>query len=130
MNTVNDAAKYLDSFYPGWFNEIDVEKLNQDDSLYCVLGQLYGSYFSEESIKVIRGLGSQWPFAGGELDQTIEWENEIMSRLSNDDDSSMLITALESGLSNEVMMNIVYCVDQSDLDIVDKDAIYRELYRL
>lgn len=46
MNTCDyeAAAKFLDTFHPGWFNKIDTKTLNMVYGDKCILGQLYGSY--------------------------------------------------------------------------------------
>jgi hypothetical protein len=41
MITVDRGAEFLDQHYPGWFDLIDTDTLQIDDSCQCVLGQIY-----------------------------------------------------------------------------------------
>ena len=38
------GVKFLDEHYPGWLQEIDVDRLNLEHYSNCVLGQLYGDF--------------------------------------------------------------------------------------
>jgi len=44
--TVGEAAILLDEIKPGWHDQIDVNKLNQNLCDKCILGQLYGGYWN------------------------------------------------------------------------------------
>ena len=39
-NMVANGAEFMDSRYPGWASEIDLEALDMSDVRYCILGQL------------------------------------------------------------------------------------------
>ena len=41
---VNAGAAYLDSVFPKWFKNINLDKLKLDSQTCCMLGQLYGDY--------------------------------------------------------------------------------------
>ncbi len=43
-SSVEKGIAFLDERFPGWHNEIDVEKLDVMCAGRCVLGQLYGTY--------------------------------------------------------------------------------------
>jgi hypothetical protein len=49
MATINERVAYgaavLDQKSPGWESQIDLSKLDLNDSCRCVLGQIYGHYF-------------------------------------------------------------------------------------
>lgn len=42
---VERGAKFLDGVKPGWFDEIDTDRLSMRWTKSCVLGQLYGTFF-------------------------------------------------------------------------------------
>lgn len=44
MDRVLNGAKWLDENRPGWFNEIDIQKLDLHSCGRCVLGQLFGNF--------------------------------------------------------------------------------------
>ncbi len=82
---VEAGAKLLDAEYPGWYNEIDLQRLNLSDPRNCPVGQLYGS-FSEgldeleiEDYASIYGLAMEDDtYSWKELDE--EWEKVIKDR--------------------------------------------------
>ena len=43
-SAVERGALFLDEKRPGWWKEIDVDRLNMGNPVSCVLGQLCGSY--------------------------------------------------------------------------------------
>jgi hypothetical protein len=53
LNTcVHNGATMLDTIYPGWDKQIDLEILDMSRANCCVLGQLYGMY--DESPRCLR----------------------------------------------------------------------------
>ena len=56
---VREAAIKLDEAYPEWWEEIDLDLLDMYNSDYCILGQLYGSYYSLRAnpLRNIEGFG-------------------------------------------------------------------------
>lgn len=49
------GASFLDERYPDWFKKIDLSRLEMNQCLDCILGQLYGLY---ETGKEVLNLGS------------------------------------------------------------------------
>lgn len=45
-NSVLRGAELLDANVPGWHRKIDLEELNMGSALSCILGQLYGNYWT------------------------------------------------------------------------------------
>lgn len=43
---VRRGAKLLDREKPDWFKLVDLDRLNLDSSLTCILGQVYGDYYA------------------------------------------------------------------------------------
>ena len=43
---VNKGAALLDEKHPGWREKINIDKFDIDHCNFCVLCQLYGSYFN------------------------------------------------------------------------------------
>ena len=46
--SVKRAAKILDKKSKGWEKSIDISELNLQDSDYCIIGHVFGSYYSEK----------------------------------------------------------------------------------
>ncbi len=44
---VNEGIKLLNKQRPGWFNDIDLDKLSLEECAHCVLGQLYDGNFCD-----------------------------------------------------------------------------------
>lgn len=128
MSDISNAAAWLDYYRPGWFNEIDLNTLDQDYGLTCVLGQLYGSYGSYEAQNAMQEYGSAHPFDGDGPKDTEEWKQQIMIRRQLQ--QAEVTAPPRAGMSEIIRTNILYCVDTSDLDLEVKDAIYKELYSL
>jgi len=42
---VKKGIKWLNEVKPGWYKDIDVEKLNLEEPDVCVCGQVFGSFF-------------------------------------------------------------------------------------
>lgn len=42
---IERGAKLLDERVPGWRERIDLDRLDMGNSLHCILGQCFGSYF-------------------------------------------------------------------------------------
>lgn len=122
MYAVKDAAKYLDQQRSGWFNEIDVLKLNQNYADRCVLGQLFGSFYDEDAKKLMDDYGSSYPFGGEGIDDTKCWESEVIARRVG--------SVKPKTLTDDTRVATTYCVSQSDLAPVVKDSTYKELYSL
>ena len=59
---VEDGAKLLDQKRPGWANEINTETLEMHDFYSCILGQLYGHYFTGIDLLKIQIKGDAWGF--------------------------------------------------------------------
>ena len=49
-NRVIKGAKFLDTKMPGWYNKIDISRLNINNSCNCIIGQLYGNFWEELDI--------------------------------------------------------------------------------
>lgn len=45
MNLIEELGQLLDKDMPGWFNKINLDKLNMHEPKNCILGQVYGDYF-------------------------------------------------------------------------------------
>ena len=43
---VNSGAAFFDAIRPGWHNEIDPTSIYMFSSSYCILGHLYGEFFT------------------------------------------------------------------------------------
>lgn len=43
---VQRGVELLDRNHPGWYNKIPLDKLHMADGDYCVLGHLYGTYYT------------------------------------------------------------------------------------
>lgn len=138
MSTVVEAARYLDDIHPGWFSEINLDRLNQASISYCVLAQLYGSYESPNSIHAMGKFGSRAPFDDSTTNQTVEWRQEIKYRrykesFGPDSEPRTSVTdnvdaASKPTLTEKTRLDILYCVDNADLELEAKDEIYKELY--
>jgi len=46
MEDVKRGAALLDTYEPGWADRIDLNALDMDFADQCILGQLYGDYFT------------------------------------------------------------------------------------
>lgn len=46
-SNASHGARYLDQFKPGWFKQIDLDRLQLHDCTRCVLGQLYVDMIDE-----------------------------------------------------------------------------------
>lgn len=44
---VANGVKLLDEKRPGWYKKIDLAKLNINDCVHCIVGQLIGNYWPE-----------------------------------------------------------------------------------
>jgi len=56
---VQRGAAYLDAIKPGWAHKIDVEELDITCACQCVLGQLYGNFWTDpESDELLTQSGS------------------------------------------------------------------------
>ena len=60
QQAVEKGAGLLDQKRPGWANEINTETLEMHDCYRCILGQLYGHYFT--GTMMLNITGSFWGF--------------------------------------------------------------------
>lgn len=44
MDRVKRGVEFLNENYPGWEDDIDLDKLSMRSCKHCILGQLFGSY--------------------------------------------------------------------------------------
>ena len=83
---VAEGAKYLDSGYPGWGGEIDLETFNVSSTSCCVMAQLNGGnywrIFKNTTIMVDRGFDLHTTECHHENWQKLQrfWEEEILER--------------------------------------------------
>lgn len=68
------AIDWLDQAFPGWLDRVDVDRLNQNNALNCVLGQLAGSYWTVAS-RLPKDL--QEVFGESHPSKTPEWRATI-----------------------------------------------------
>jgi hypothetical protein len=82
------GAEYLDQLEPGWYNRVDVERLDISVATECVIGQLYGSYNNWRNSKdcgsanftVKHGFFVRTPKKKNWEKQTEAWKQEILAR--------------------------------------------------
>jgi hypothetical protein len=93
------GAEFMDSYMPDWYKKIDLDDLDIDSCVDCILGQLFGNY--ETGIKEVWGLGPDDLYDN--LDErcklgftavrfwddrapllTAAWKKEIQDRLSEE----------------------------------------------
>jgi hypothetical protein len=56
LETVEEAALFLDSQDPDWFNRVDLSKLDMDSCYNCVIGQAFGRGYAGDYANAIRML--------------------------------------------------------------------------
>lgn len=71
------GAILLDDMSPGWYTLVDVDELDIWNAEKCILGQVYGDYFTGREALGIASV-SPFGFADGDRDA---WIREIEKRL-------------------------------------------------
>ncbi|KXK63382.1 hypothetical protein AWW66_03450 [Micromonospora rosaria] len=66
QDRVTAGVAWLDQHHPGWADRIDVDVLDLDDSLSCVLGQVVGDFW-QTPITYDQAIGLGFEAAPGDL---------------------------------------------------------------
>lgn len=83
------GANLLDKHSPGWYDNINVDRLHLADECLCILGQIYGNFFTGHNILALTGpqiIAHGFDLAGSQANtqdyQTLEaaWRRRIHSR--------------------------------------------------
>lgn len=71
------GARLLDRRCPGWYERIDITKLDMKSGQYCVLGQLFGSF-----MRGLRKLGieDEVPYGFNYYTEEPRWSDLIVKR--------------------------------------------------
>ena len=88
-NKVKLGAKKLDTYYPGWYRQINTGRLDMGNVCKCILGQLYTHYLT--GLKMVNLISAKHPrkalnlgFRGANENENIElkkyWIEEIKKR--------------------------------------------------
>lgn len=89
------GARFLDLVCAGWYKNVNTVILKMDDFKLCVLGQVYGHFFTGKSAlglgldrSIWYGFATDWRSkednARSMADLTESWKTEIERRLSDD----------------------------------------------
>lgn len=125
--TVADAALVLDAARPGWYNDVELEKLDMGSSSEDILGQVIGNY--DRGMDLLfgnvydrwEGLSSDSVF--GCRASAGQWETEISKRKSS----------MAGGIINVSvgkMVTVSYAGQSIVIPITQLDALIAELQSL
>ena len=101
------GAGLLDQHRPGWYNQIDLNKLDQSSAYVCVLGQLYGEYYKGLDALGIEDMQDRCNYGYSSNDDydnlTEAWKKIILSRRGSTTTSYDYTTAQAIAMGRQIM---------------------------
>ena len=101
-NRIKRGAEYLDKNFPGWFNKVDIDRLNLGNCSDCVIGQLTGSYYGWSHKFRDNPVSFGFIFAPSDFfnnlsytDLTDAWREYILDRRKSDCSLADVIAAVD-----------------------------------
>jgi len=84
---IEKGIEYLNTNHTGWLEKIDLEILDMDHSMRCIIGQLKGNYFAWSSDNVLLNKTALGFLAESEIIDTLtkEWKARILELRAKSD---------------------------------------------